>query len=301
MSRTTFLAFTCAALAIGTLASNSASAGTRPAHLPSSAGVGFSSIHLPHAAAFNHFTGPATSVLGSGVVLGNVSVGSGAATGTKFGDVKLSGSKLGQSGAFKVIQAELPPGGIGTGTAGVGTTGTGTAGTSTGGTSTGGTSTAGSGTGTGTGIGTAGTATGTGGTGTAEMGNGGMGRGPRFPGAVMVGNSYPGAQYIRIHRDYGWYGRYPAAVAPVIAPVIAKPIIAAAPSCLSKEYLQQGVVLFRDICTKEWAINNTSSQTASNAACLTKANPRDGVVLFKDICSSEWAMNPAQPADQAQN
>jgi hypothetical protein len=57
--------------------------------------------------------------------------------------------------------------------------------------------------------------------------------------------------------------------------------------------------MFRDTCTK--AFNNTSTQTAWNAACLTKANPRDGVVMFKDNCSSEWAMKPAQPPDQTQN
>jgi hypothetical protein len=89
------------------------------------------------------------------------------------------------------------------------------------------------------------------------------------------------------------------------APVIRVPsaqTVAAAPSCLTKEYLQAGVVLFRDVCTKEWAMNSTSvpSQPVSqtNSACLTKEYPRADVVLFKDTCTNEWAMNP--PEQQAQ-
>jgi hypothetical protein len=276
MSRKTYLAITGAALAIGTLASTSASAGSRPGHLQSitsigigSIGIGVPNIQLPQPAT-NHLPRPVTSGPGGGVVSGGPVLSHPPAT--RFGDVKLSGIKLGQSGAIKVIQGEIPPGGIGTAATGTGNGGTGTGGTGTGG-------------------------TGNGGMGNGGMGNGGMGHGPRYPGTVIVTNSYPDAQYVRIHRDYGWYGRYPTTVAPVIA----RPVIAAAPSCLSKEYLQQGVVMFRDTCTKEWAINNTSTQTASNAACLTKTNPQDGVVMFKDICSSEWAMNPAQPPDQAQN
>jgi hypothetical protein len=260
MSRKTYLAITGAALAIGTLASTSASAGSRPGHIQSftsigigSIGIGVPNIQLPQPAT-NHLPHPVTSGPGGGV--GPVVS---LPPATRFGDVKLSGNKLGQSGAFQVLQRELPatqlpplphkPGTLPQDP------------------------------------------------GAAGMGNGGMGHGPRYPGTVSVTNSYPDAQYVRIHRDYGWYGRYPTTVAPVIA----RPVIAAAPSCLSKEYLQQGVVMFRDTCTKEWAINSTSTQTASNAACLTKTNPQDGVVMFKDICSSEWAMNPAQVPDQAQN
>jgi hypothetical protein len=244
-------------------------AGFRPGHGTNTAGTGLPIVHLPRPGAFKVIQ--AAPPPGTGT----------AGPASKFGDLKLSGIKLSQSGAFKVIQAEIPPGGIGTATAGTGPTGTGTAGTTTGT----------------TGTGTTGTGTGNAGTAPVGMGNGGMGRGPRFPGTVIVTNSYPDAQYVRVHRDYGWYGQYPTTVAPVIA----RPIMAAAPSCLSKEYLQQGVVMFRDTCTKEWAINKTSTQTASNAACLTKVNPQDGVVMFKDICSSEWAMNPAQAPDQAQN
>jgi hypothetical protein len=76
----------------------------------------------------------------------------------------------------------------------------------------------------------------------------------------------------------------------------------ATPSCLTKEYLETSVVLFRDVCTKEWAINSTSvaSQVVSAAgrSCLIKQYLQADVVLFKDTCTNEWAMNP--PEQQAQ-
>src|SRR5262249_58632045 len=31
----------------------------------------------------------------------------------------------------------------------------------------------------------------------------------------------------------------------------------ASATCLTKEYLETGAVMFRDVCTKEWAINST--------------------------------------------
>jgi hypothetical protein len=89
----------------------------------------------------------------------------------------------------------------------------------------------------------------------------------------------------------------PASVAP--APIAAP---APAPACLTKEYLQAGTVLFRDVCTNQFAMNSTTlpSQvvTAATRACLTKENLQAGVVLFKDICTNEWALNP--PEQQAQ-
>jgi hypothetical protein len=92
-----------------------------------------------------------------------------------------------------------------------------------------------------------------------------------------------------------------AAPAPVTAPApIAAP--APAPTCLTKEYLQAGTVLFKDVCTNQFAMNSTTlpSQvvTAATRACLTKENLQAGTVLFKDICTNEWAMNP--PDQQAQ-
>ncbi len=84
------------------------------------------------------------------------------------------------------------------------------------------------------------------------------------------------------------------------APAIRVPsaqTVAAAPSCLTKEYLQSGVVLFRDVCTKEWAMNSTTlTAQPVNRACLVKEYPQSGVVLFKDTCTNEWARNPEQQA-----
>jgi hypothetical protein len=84
---------------------------------------------------------------------------------------------------------------------------------------------------------------------------------------------------------------------PAPQPVPVRPRVASAqpPGCLSKDYLS-GVVLFKDLCTKEWAMipTNITPQTASasNAACLSKEYLQAGVVLFKDACTNEMAMNP---------
>ena len=71
-----------------------------------------------------------------------------------------------------------------------------------------------------------------------------------------------------------------------------------ATTCLTKQYLETGAVMFKDTCTKEWAINSTTAtgQAASSAgrACLTKENHPDGVVMFRDTCTNEWAMNTAE-------
>jgi hypothetical protein len=60
-----------------------------------------------------------------------------------------------------------------------------------------------------------------------------------------------------------------------------------------KDYLS-GVVMFKDVCTKEWALHASNvaaeAATASPARCLTKEYPGTGTVLFKDVCTNEWAM-----------
>ena len=69
----------------------------------------------------------------------------------------------------------------------------------------------------------------------------------------------------------------------------------AAATCLTKEYLETGAVMFRDVCTKEWAINSTDvakKVAPAPQACLTKdSNTDSGVVTFRDTCTKEWAMN----------
>jgi hypothetical protein len=68
--------------------------------------------------------------------------------------------------------------------------------------------------------------------------------------------------------------------------------------CLSKQRLATGAVLFKDACTKEWAINTTSvAGHRVDRKCLTKNHHPNGIVMFRDICTDEWAMNTTeQPA-----
>jgi hypothetical protein len=86
------------------------------------------------------------------------------------------------------------------------------------------------------------------------------------------------------------------------SPIVTSALPATAAPCLHKIYLQTGVVLFRDVCAQEWAINTTSvtTQVAAEPACLAKNNAQNGVVLFRDLCTSEWAMNPPLVGNQAQ-
>jgi hypothetical protein len=74
-------------------------------------------------------------------------------------------------------------------------------------------------------------------------------------------------------------------------------------ACLTKEYLETGAVMFKDTCSKEWAINTThiSNPTVTGASrtCLSKEQHRNGVVMFRDACTKEWAMNTAEQHAEA--
>ena len=75
---------------------------------------------------------------------------------------------------------------------------------------------------------------------------------------------------------------------------------ATSPSCLTKEYLATGAVLFKDTCREQWAINSTTvaRHKPARRACLSKEASNDGIVIFRDTCTSEWAMSSSQnPAD----
>jgi hypothetical protein len=76
----------------------------------------------------------------------------------------------------------------------------------------------------------------------------------------------------------------------------------AATTCLTKEYLETGAVMFRDVCTKEWAVNATdvAKKVPAPRACLTKDINDNGVVLFRDVCTKEWAMNTRDQPGQTQ-
>jgi len=85
-----------------------------------------------------------------------------------------------------------------------------------------------------------------------------------------------------------------ATVAPVSTPATAETT-----TCLTKEYLDTGAVLFKDVCTQEWAMNSTNVSNKLSVvgrSCLTKDNAQDGVILFKDVCTQEWAMNTVEQA-----
>ena len=86
--------------------------------------------------------------------------------------------------------------------------------------------------------------------------------------------------------------------AATVAPV-STPATAATATCLTKEYLDTGAVLFKDVCTQEWAMNSTNVSNKLSAvgrSCLTKDNAQDGVIMFKDVCTQEWAMNTVEHA-----
>jgi hypothetical protein len=86
--------------------------------------------------------------------------------------------------------------------------------------------------------------------------------------------------------------------AATVAPA-STPATAATSTCLTKEYLDTGAVLFKDVCTQEWAMNSTNVSNKLSGvgrSCLTKDNAQDGVILFKDVCTQEWAMNTVEQA-----
>ena len=137
---------------------------------------------------------------------------------------------------------------------------------------------------------------------------------PKFPGKVIVINRDHDHHvpvnrddepvehrdgYVPVNRD-----RYVPVQEPdrgtVGGPVASTPRAPA--TCLTKEYLQTGVVLFKDVCTPEWAMNSTTVTRPVTSAtardCLTKENLANGV-LFRDVCTNEWAMN--SPDQQPHN
>jgi hypothetical protein len=104
-------------------------------------------------------------------------------------------------------------------------------------------------------------------------------------------------------------GDAPAAATPAVEPDKSARVAKGAPvgtanTCLTKEYLDTGAVMFRDTCANEWAINSTEVErkvTRPTAACLTKDTNETGVVTFRDTCTREWAMNtPDQMAQSPQ-
>jgi hypothetical protein len=90
----------------------------------------------------------------------------------------------------------------------------------------------------------------------------------------------------------------------VAKPVPSRPAEPEVSACLTKEYLETGAVMFKDTCTKEWAINATHvskpAALGTSRTCLSKDVHGDGVVMFKDDCTKEWAMNTVGQQDPDQ-
>lgn len=103
------------------------------------------------------------------------------------------------------------------------------------------------------------------------------------------------------YRDYSYERRSYPAYTTQPRYVTYAPAPARAPaSCLTKEYLKDGPVLFKDTCTKEWAIGDAAENQSVNPSCLRKDYLEGGkVVKFTDVCTKEWAMNP--PTEQQAN
>jgi hypothetical protein len=90
----------------------------------------------------------------------------------------------------------------------------------------------------------------------------------------------------------------PGGSAGIAVPTALVPSAPATTTCLTKEYLASGFVLFRDVCTNEMAMHSYTVAPrvvrVMTRACLSKETLPNGVVLFRDICSEEWAMSPAE-------
>ncbi len=117
------------------------------------------------------------------------------------------------------------------------------------------------------------------------FGGGGMRVGGGHPGGIHVGGGihriggpgfrrigggiairHPVRPPIFVHRPHhpNWYWRFGWRrhywVTPVVATGVATGVVASAPSwnrctCLTKEYTAEGAVVFKDLCTKEMAMN----------------------------------------------
>jgi len=95
------------------------------------------------------------------------------------------------------------------------------------------------------------------------------------------------------YRDYSYERPQPATYTP--------PAAAPAPaaSCLTKEYLANGPVVFKDTCTKEWAMGEAAQTRFVNPGCIRKQYVEGDKVKFTDVCTKEWAMN--RPPNQQAN
>jgi hypothetical protein len=136
--------------------------------------------------------------------------------------------------------------------------------------------------------------------GKGKGGKDGMGH-HHFPGGkiIVLGGhlGHGGLRHVYSGPTYAYNYRRSSYSAPAYAAAPAPVQTAVAPaSCLSKEYLPNGPVLFKDSCANEWAMGDAAQQQSVNVACISKEYLQPGQVLFKDRCTGESAVNP--PVDE---
>ena len=112
--------------------------------------------------------------------------------------------------------------------------------------------------------------------------------------------SYVGRVSSAKRKDETIIGQASGKIAPENPEITATATPPSKDTCLTKQYLETGAVLFKDTCTRQWAINSTAVATHKPArrTCLRKEVSDDGIVIFRDTCTNEWAMNNSQhPTD----
>ena len=113
-------------------------------------------------------------------------------------------------------------------------------------------------------------------------------------------DSYVGGVSSAKRKDETIIGQASGKIAPETPEITATATPPSKDTCLTKQYLETGAVLFKDTCTRQWAINSTAVATHKPArrTCLRKEVSDDGIVIFRDTCTNEWAMNNSQhPTD----
>ena len=112
--------------------------------------------------------------------------------------------------------------------------------------------------------------------------------------------SYVGRVSSAKRKDETIIGQASGKIVPENPEITATATLPSKDTCLTKQYLATGAVLFKDTCTRQWAINSTAVATHKPArrTCLRKEVSDDGIVIFRDTCTNEWAMNNSQhPTD----
>lgn len=109
--------------------------------------------------------------------------------------------------------------------------------------------------------------------------------------------------YYRPHWHYGYGYRRHFWVAPVATYAVARPVVAAAApgpcTCLSKEYTQEGAVVFKDRCTNEMAMN--APQQAPQQSSYQSV-PQSAPVVYQTapVQAPQQAYVPTYPGPAAQ-